>query len=1780
MADGGQRSALNWSEVGRDLRAAQQGQPYLSFSEPLALNPPSAIGHRPSAGPVVPLGLAQMDWNEDGVPDLVQGGIAASGGLVRLWQADYDQRQAATRFTEAGAVMTGVIPALMAAGDFNGDAHQDVIVTDQQQNQFLFLAGDGHGQFRSQRVGTSGPVRAMVVADLPRRDGHDDLVVGVGGRKLLIYDRWDFGFTGLPQTIPLPEEVVGITLTDFNGDHVKDLLLTLTNQMVVLYGSNTKRYTLGTGVGARRWTVLPLESEAMGAVADDFTGDRRRDVMVWTASGWLQLYTNGGLNPAAVGGPDDPLPARFARLDEGVTMATAGAVQINAANLDGDRAHDVVALDRAGRRVIMIRGNQMTETFEPPMAFPLDDVPVALLCGRLNADARDDVVILNSDGEVSALMSMAAGDPVVTKTADTNDGVCDADCSLREAIIAANAGSGPQTITFNIPTSDPGFADGVFTLWLGSQLPALTNFNGTTVDGASQMLLTGDTNNGHPVIVIDGNGADFGFVINADSHTISKVQLIDCEGLSPTTAAVNIGFSDNNQVKGCYIGFLQTTAGTLSDMTVDNTIGVLINNGADLNQIGGTNADDRNVISNNSFFGVFLRGPGTFDNQALGNFIGTTTDGMAADANAIHGVFIDGNNGPVASTTIGGVSAGAGNVISGNNQIGVLIGGSGATGNVVQGNFIGTDAGGTLDVGNTSSGVIIFDAPGNAIGGTNAGARNLISGNNASGVVISGSGAMGNLVQGNFIGTDASGTLDVGNTSSGMLILNAPSNIIGGVSDGAGNVISGNDQGGVVIASGATMNRVMGNFIGTDVTGTLDVGNTFDGLVISSAAGNVIGGDSAGAGNVISGNNQSGVAITGADATGNVVQGNFIGTDVTGTLDVGNTIHGVFIAGSASNNTIGGTAAGARNVISGNAAHGVGIFSGASGNQVQGNFIGTDVTGTLDVGNTLDGVFILNSPNNRIGGTDPGAGNVISGNNTDGVEIISSTAVRVQGNLIGTQADGVSALGNSSHGVAVFVCNDTIIGGPGASNVIAHNGGDGVFVTGNLGNHIRSNSIHANTGLGIDLGTNGVTPNDLNDGDLGANSLQNFPVLTLAASSGGSTTLSGTLNSTSNTNFSLEFFVNDACDPLGFGEGQTLIGQGMVMTMGNDASFTFTFPVTVSPTQFITATATDPNGNTSEFSACVQVCTIMCPANLTQSTDPNQCTAVVAYSTATITGACGTVTCLPPSGATLAVGTTTVTCTTTAGPSCSFTVTVNDAQPPSLGSCPTNITTTAPPMACVAAVTYSTPSVIDNCLASVMCAPASGSSFPVGTTTVTCTASDAAGNTATCSFTVTVDDAAAPTINCAAVPAQTASANSACQAPVPDVRALVRAQSSDNCTAQASLAITQTPLPGSSVSGFGAHPITVTVSDSSGNSTNCVVAFTVVDTTGPALACPTNLTVPQNPPGSGSATVTYTTPTATDNCSGTVTATCMPPSGSSFSVGTTTVTCTASDAASNARSCTFTVTVSPSCTITCPGNLTRSAGSGPCGATVTYPTPTTTGSCGPVTCWPPSGSVFALGTTTVTCTTSAGPSCTFTVTVTNAAPTANAGPDQTVDEGATVTLNGAASSDPNAGQTLTFQWTQTGGPAVTLLNANTPMATFTAPDAADLMCLTLTFQLKVTDACGAMSTDTVVVTVSDTFVLQDDRNGHCVTVRRACNSNTATYCWRKPDGSSISGPCTILIQGNTVNLQSTAADPNLLQGSADLMRHTGNARLTAPRGSRTTLTIGDSNITNSTCHCP
>ncbi|HKP12531.1 MAG TPA: HYR domain-containing protein [Blastocatellia bacterium] len=180
--------------------------------------------------------------------------------------------------------------------------------------------------------------------------------------------------------------------------------------------------------------------------------------------------------------------------------------------------------------------------------------------------------------------------------------------------------------------------------------------------------------------------------------------------------------------------------------------------------------------------------------------------------------------------------------------------------------------------------------------------------------------------------------------------------------------------------------------------------------------------------------------------------------------------------------------------------------------------------------------------------------------------------------------------------------------------------------------------------------------------------------------------------------------------------------------------------------------AAGDTGNVRKFSlvitprtcatSCAVTCTLTCPANITTSNDPNQCGAVVNYSAPTTTGSCGTVTCSPASGSFFPKGTTTVSCSSTAGPNCSFTVTVNDTQPPTI-TCPANVTAVTPVVGGGSTVvTYPPPTASDNCPGvTAACVPPSGSVFPVGTSSVTCTATDASGNTATCSFSVTIFNA-------------------------------------------------------------------------------------------------------------------------------------------------------------------------------------------------------------------------------------------------------------------------------------------------------------------------------------------------------------------------------------------------------------------------------------------------------
>ena len=465
---------------------------------------------------------------------------------------------------------------------------------------------------------------------------------------------------------------------------------------------------------------------------------------------------------------------------------------------------------------------------------------------------------------------------------------------------------------------------------------------------------------------------------------------------------------------------------------------------------------------------------------------------------------------------------------------------TGSGNNIVQGNHIGMDAMGSLPRFN-QTGIAISNSSNNLIGGTSAFARNIISGNSSRGISISGP---GNQIQGNYIGTNAAGTIAIGNGTDGIVIPDGSpqvtNNVIGGTSAGAGNLIAGNQRGIYCLSAG---NTIQGNLIGTNAAGTGALANGTG--IYASAANTVIGGTVPGARNVISGNSGAGVTII---SSGGLLQGNFIGTDVTGTAALGNVGTGV-IAGTGV--LIGGTSPAARNVVSGNGGLGnISLGANSSGAQatVQGNYIGTDVTGSIAFSNPAAGVTISSSPN-LIGGLVPGAQNIISGNQV-GIQVGGSfpfSGNTIQGNTIGLNATGTAPLPNLVAGIRISSSTNNIIGGiaTGASNRISFNGGPGIIVESGSSNSIRGNSIFSNAGLGIDLtsiaGSNpdGVTANDVADTDVGANDLQNFPLLTSVISSGGGTSIQGTLNSTPNTTFQIDFYSNAACDASGNGEGAT-----------------------------------------------------------------------------------------------------------------------------------------------------------------------------------------------------------------------------------------------------------------------------------------------------------------------------------------------------------------------------------------------------------------------------------------------------------------------------------------------------------------------------------------------------------------------------------------------------------------------------------------------------------------
>ena len=581
--------------------------------------------------------------------------------------------------------------------------------------------------------------------------------------------------------------------------------------------------------------------------------------------------------------------------------------------------------------------------------------------------------------------------------------------------------------------------------------------------------------------------------------------------------------------------------------------------GIGLQIVGGGSLIRGLIINGFAINGILLKTKG--GNRIEACFIGTDATGTKAKPN---GTFSSDASGAIkiedsANNVIGGTDPRNRNLISGNMTRGIVISGAGSTGNQVQGNLIGTDVTGVLPLGNSYQGVLIT--------------HNYQQPNTA-----------------------------------------ANHNLIGGFSASARNIIANNGlnkgRSGVTIVNGSD-NKVLSNWIGINILGD-SFGNALAGVTVENAPNTQIGEGTAG--NVISGNLEGGVLIYGAGAVGSKVEGNLIGTDPTGMLDRGNLKFGVQVSagpayngvnlGPATDITIGGVG-NAKNTISGNDEDGIVIANGPTRTNIFGNYIGTTSNGLSALKNNGAGIVIFNSSENTVGGGSGQSVNIISGNGGAGIIIQGtlSTGNKIQGNDIGTDIN-LKPLGNGSQGIQVIEASNNVIGWPkdvsvpplqcaGSCNRISNSGGSGVIIIGQTatGNVIRGNVITDNHNIGIDLNWNSradnqVTPNDPPfDDDTGPNGLMNFPAGVTANYDlkSNTTTVSGWLDYRNADTAIVDIYTNSSVHPSGFGEGEIYLGS---TKPAKDGAFRLQITGQLpSGYRFVSATATSSDGSTSEFSA-------------------------------------------------------------------------------------------------------------------------------------------------------------------------------------------------------------------------------------------------------------------------------------------------------------------------------------------------------------------------------------------------------------------------------------------------------------------------------------------------------------------------------------------------------------------------------------------------------------------
>ena len=821
----------------------------------------------------------------------------------------------------------------------------------------------------------------------------------------------------------------------------------------------------------------------------------------------------------------------------------------------------------------------------------------------------------------------------VTTTADAGTG------SLRQAILDANGHVGADIIDFQIPST------GTPTIHPLTPLPIISD--PVTIDGYSQAAKAipstpfWGTLPALPAVQISGD------LIASNSHGALDVQTHDCviagltinqfsngpapydvqisgannhvlsdflgtgpggeKGLSANGIGVEVDHGDGTVIRDDLIAAQSTDGVRVNDsssvLILDNAVGLDLNqtialgNGAGVEIFGDSSSCkiDGNIVCGSTNNGISSFSTLT---AITNNLVGVTLNQAAVIGNGGFGIFAGGGSPDITANVVCGSAKGGINVAPlavraevNSNTVGQTFGPGGRTNKAGAGNHgdgilisapaatVGADSLSGNDVENsTGNGITLSGngatAIGNSVGATTAGAR----GNGGAGIQINGNNVT--------VGTDAH-------------LLDPAPNLIGGnatgiVVNGTNDIVQMNDI-------GENQGNPFPNGMGIDLQGAFNASVQ---------------------GNVISGNHGDGIVIEKA-ARNNSIAGNAIGIVNVGRSTshaLPNSGDGVRVLGTS--NGIGNLVA-FPNVISANGGAGVDLFGNS--NAVANNYIGTDIAGNAALGNSGPGIHVeRGAVNEIIGGSaaDPSVRNLISGNHGAGIFLDHANQNTILNNLIGTNAAGTAALGNGGDGILVtgsanligpdvkLATNPTDAG----ANVIAFNHGAGVNVAYDsahgfgVSNRITGNSIFSNTGLGIDLGGDGITPNDAGDVDSGPNNLQNYPLLTGATSYLGQTHVAGSFSGAAIASFYLDFYASPAADPSGFGEGKQWIGDISITTDSTGhASFDALLPHATTPGWLVSATATTPPGflvpalnpgNTSEFSKAVAVAGITIHINV------------------------------------------------------------------------------------------------------------------------------------------------------------------------------------------------------------------------------------------------------------------------------------------------------------------------------------------------------------------------------------------------------------------------------------------------------------------------------------------------------------------------------------------------------------------------------------------------------